>query len=169
MSRPLKNATIVRCCCGGVESDRRSHHRPCLLLRRLSGGLPADRALPDAPTVRDADGGTTYVLYRKDRLQSSKGSALLKGYKLNEKSATNRVVATCCSSPISMTFDDTRHWIPVYRARFQGDAPPLEMRTCTKFRSESSDIPSDVPSYPTFPLKFMAKLVAARIAMLIRR
>jgi hypothetical protein len=44
------------------------------------------------------------------------------------------------------------------------------MRICTKFSSESSDIPSDVPSYPTFsPLKFMAKLVAARIAMLIRR
>ena len=36
------------------------------------------------------------------------------------------------------------------------------MRICTKFSSESSDIPSDVPSYPTFPpLKFMAKLVAA--------
>jgi len=68
-----------------------------------------------------------------------------------------------------MNFDDSKHWVPVYRARFQGDVSPLEMRICTKFKPDSSDVPSDVRSYSTFPFKFVAKLVAARIAMLLHR
>jgi len=93
----------------------------------------------------------------------------MKGHKIRQKSATNRVVATCCNSPMMLNFDDSKWWISVYRARFQGDLPPLEMRICTKFKPEKSDIPNDVPGYPTFPLKFLAKLLAARIAMLLHR
>jgi hypothetical protein len=66
-------------------------------------------------------------------------------------------------------FDDGRHWVSMYRARFQGDIPPLQMRICTKFKPENGDVPSDVPSYSTFPLKFLAKLLADRIAMLLHR
>ena len=61
------------------------------------------------------------------------------------------------------------HWFSVYRAQFQGDVPPLRMRIHTKFKPENVDVPSDVPSYPTWPLKFVTKLLAARIAMLLRR
>ncbi|WP_438014179.1 hypothetical protein WMF18_25045 [Sorangium sp. So ce315] len=43
------------------------------------------------------------------------------------------------------------------------------MRIYTKLKPENSDIPNDVPSYSTFPLRFVAKLVAAKIAMLLRR
>jgi hypothetical protein len=38
---------------------------------------------------------------------------------------------------------------------------------CTKFRPENGDIPRDVPSYPTYPFKFLAKLLVARIAILL--
>jgi hypothetical protein len=66
-------------------------------------------------------------------------------------------------------FDDGKHWVPGYRARFQGAVPPLQMRICTKFKPKISDVPSDVRSCSTFPFKFVAKLVAARIAMLFHR
>jgi hypothetical protein len=45
----------------------------------------------------------------------------------------------------------------------------LQIRICTKFKPENGDLPSDVPSYSSYPLKFLAKLVAARIAMLLHR
>jgi hypothetical protein len=68
-----------------------------------------------------------------------------------------------------MHFDDGKHWVSVYRARFQGDVPPLQMRIFRKFKPGNSDVPSDVRSYSTVPLKFAAKLVAAKVAMLLHR
>jgi len=126
-------------------------------------------ALPNAPPLRDSDGGTAYILYRKDRVECSTGRALLKSHKIREKSPTNRVVATCCNSGILLSFDDRKHWVSMYRARFQKGAPPLEMRICTKFKRGTSELPSDVPSYAKFSFRFLAKLLAARIAMLLQR
>ena len=68
-----------------------------------------------------------------------------------------------------LNFDDGKHWDSVYGARFQGVAPPLQMRICTKFKPQSGDVPNDVRGYSGFPLKFVAKLVAAKIAMLLLR
>ncbi|SEE62226.1 Uncharacterized conserved protein [Rhizobiales bacterium GAS191] len=126
-------------------------------------------ASPSARPVQDPDGGTAYILYRKDRVTCSRGALLLKRHKIRETSATNRVIATCCNSAMFLNFDDGKHWIDVYRARFQGHIPPLEMRICTRFKPENGDIPGDLPSYSAFPLKFLAKLLGARIAMLLHR
>jgi hypothetical protein len=71
-------------------------------------------ALPNAPSVCEPDGGTAYVSYRKDRIAYTKGSELLKDYKLDPNSKTNRVVASCCNSAMLMRFDDARHWVPVF-------------------------------------------------------
>ncbi|WP_231511928.1 hypothetical protein [Chondromyces apiculatus] len=125
--------------------------------------------MPGASPVQGPDGGTEFVLYRKDRARCTKGSQLLKRHKLREKSATNRVVATCCNAAMVLDFDDSKHWVSMYRARFQGDAPPLEVRVCTKFKPESSVLPDDVPSHSMYPFKFVTKLIAARIAMLFQR
>jgi hypothetical protein len=57
----------------------------------------------------------------------------------------------------------------MYRARFQGDIPALQMRIFTKFKPAHGDVPRDVPSYATFPVKFLLKLLGARIAMLLYR
>src|SRR3712207_1577 len=54
-------------------------------------------------------------------------------------------------SAMFMNFDDGKHWVPVYRARFQGDIRPLQMRIYTKFKPENSDVPSDVRSYSLSP------------------
>ena len=70
---------------------------------------------PNAAPVRDPDGGTAYVLYRRDRIECSKGASLLKSYKIRESSVTNRVVATCCNSAMFMNFDKGPHWVSAYR------------------------------------------------------
>ena len=168
IARPVRT---IRCACGGVELEARGAPIASLVCccDDCQEGSRQVEALPGAGPVRDAYGGTPYVLYRKDRLQAGRGAGLLKACRLVEKSATNRVVATCCNSAMSMTFDDARHWVAVYRARFQDDAPPLEMRICTKFLPKGTVVPSDVPAFPTFPLAFMVKLVVARVAMLFGR
>ena len=166
-----KNDMIARCSCGSVELEASGApvvSNVCYCDDCQEGSRQIE-ALPKAPPVRDPDGGTAYLVYRKDRVKCSRGAPLLKGYKIKEKSATNRVVATCCNSFMMLKFADSRHWVSIYRARFQGEIPPLQMRICTKFKPPSSDAPSDVPSFPGFPLRFIAKLVAAKIAMLLHR
>lgn len=121
--------------------------------------------LPDARTIATADGGTEFVVYREDRLKTLQGAEHLKHYKLSGDSATTRVVAGCCNAPMVMEFSDFRHWASIYRARFEDDAPPLEVRMCTKFKPEGAEIPADVPSVSSYSLKFMGKLLLARIAM----
>jgi hypothetical protein len=43
------------------------------------------------------------------------------------------------------------------------------MRVQTKYKPEKAFLPDDIPSYPGFPFKFIAKLVLAKIAMTIGR
>lgn len=123
-------------------------------------------ALPDALPVLEPDGGTPYVLYRKDRYTVTQGEELLRDYKLKEESNTSRVVATCCNSAIFVRVDGMGHWISVYRERMLGEVPPIEMRVQTQFKPEGSTIPDDLPSYSGYPLRFIGKLLTSRIAML---
>jgi hypothetical protein len=124
-------------------------------------------ALPGAPQVQVPDGGTAYVAYRKDRVRKVNGADLLKALKLRPTSSTNRVIASCCNAPLFLSFDDGKHWIDVYRERIGADAPPLEMRVCTKFAREARSIPADIPRYAGYPLVFLARLVVAKIGMLL--
>ncbi len=171
MSEPKQEEMIVRCSCERVEVkligppivSAACHCQDC------DAGARQIEALPNATPVRDADGATSYVLYRKDRVKFSNGAQLLQGHKIKEKSVTNRVVATCCNTAMFVNFDRGPHWVSVYRARLERDAPALQMRINTKFRRANTHIPNDVPSYPTFPLSLAAKLIASRIAMLLRR
>ena len=126
-------------------------------------------ALPNAVAVLEPGGGTAYLLFRKDRICCAQGDALLKSYKLEETSATKRVVATCCNSAMFVNFDKGPHWVSAYRARFHGDLPPVEMRICTKFRPGDAELPGDAPNYSGYPLRLMARLFVARVAMLLRQ
>jgi hypothetical protein len=169
---PPKTDTTASCSCGSVELEAIGAPITSVVCYcdDCQEGSRRIEALPNAPPVRDSDGGTAYILYRKDRVKCSRGALLLKSYKIREKSATNRVVATCCNSAMFLNFDDGKHWVDVYRSRFKGDLPPLQMRICTKFQpANGGDVPSDVPGYSTFPLKFLAKLLGARIAILLHR
>jgi hypothetical protein len=126
-------------------------------------------ALPGAPPILGPDGGTPYILYRKDRVNYTKGAGLLKAYKTDEKSTTSRVVASCCNSAIVMRFDDAKYWVPMYRARFEGDLPPLQFRLCTKFKPANAQIPTDIPSSKMYPPGFMWVLLSTRLSMLFGR
>jgi hypothetical protein len=161
---------IARCTCGNVEYEATGD--PILGVAcycdNCQEGARRVEALPGAPPVRDPDGGVSYILYRKDRVRCTKGGGFVQSQKLRQKTDTNRVVATCCNSAMAMTFDDSKHWVPVYRARLK-DPPPLDMRICTKFAPDAAAIPRDVPSYPGFSVKFIWKLLGARLAMALGR
>jgi hypothetical protein len=171
MSALTKITRTVSCSCGSValEAIGAPIVSAVCYCDDCQAGARRIEALPDAGPVQDPDGGTAYIVYRKDRVRRARGAHLLKGLKLQEKSATNRVIATCCNSAMFLNFDDGKHWIDVYRARIQGDIPPLQMRICTKFKPGTNSIPSDAPGYPGYPFRLLAKLLGAKIAMLLRR
>lgn len=125
----------------------------------------AFEALPGAPAVVGADGGTPYVLARKDRLHWLSGSEQLGEHRLAPGSPTRRFVARCCNAPIALEFTKG-HWLSVYSARIpEGERPPAEMRTIVGDRPEGVELPADIPNYRTPSGKFMWRLMTAWIAM----
>lgn len=166
-----ENRGIAACLCGSVELELFGAPMATVACHcdDCQEGARQIEALPNAPPVQDPDGGTVYVLYRKDRVKCTRGAAHLRSHKIRQSSATNRVVATCCNAAMLLNFDDTKHWVDVYRSRIKTDVPPLQMRICTKFAPAGGAVPTDVPGYPSYPFKFIAKLVGARIAMLFHR
>jgi len=121
-------------------------------------------ALSGATAVLDADGGTAYVLYRKDRFECTRGRELLRVLRLKDSSPTRRVVAGCCNSPMYLDFEKG-HWVNVFRPRLGAGPPRVQMGIQGRFR-RSGGAPADVPVYRAFPPKFFARLLWARIAML---
>ena len=124
--------------------------------------------LPSAPKVLDADGGTPVLLYRKDRVQCIKGLEHLEARRLRSDSPSRRVLATCCNSPMFGDFTKG-HWLSLYRKRFCGSVPPLQMRIMTKERPAGVVLSNDVPNYEGFSGKFALKLLASWIAMGFRK
>jgi hypothetical protein len=124
--------------------------------------------LPAAPPLLDPDGGTSMILYRKDRVQCVTGQQYLEEYRLKPGSATRRVVATCCNSAMFLDFTKG-HWLSMFRNRFATGAPPLEMRVMTAERRAGVALAEDLPNYPRHSGKFMLKLIGSWIAMGFRR
>jgi hypothetical protein len=170
MSKAPKTRLTVPCSCGSVEFEATGAPITSVVCYcdSCQEGSRQIEALPNGRSVCDSDGGTAYALYRKDRVEYSKGTTLLRGYKLREESSTKRVVAACCNSPMFLEFEKG-HWLSIYRTALRGDLPSLDVRVHTKSKPAGSDLPNDVPSYPGYSAKFMAKLFAAWIAMVLRR
>jgi len=125
-------------------------------------------ALQGAPPFREPDGGTPYLAYRDDRFRCVAGEDLLTDYRLGERAPTRRVAASCCNSALYLKFGPG-HWVSAYRARFEGDPPPPQMRTQTKFRRSDQPLPNDAPSYRGFGAALFARLIAARLAIAFGR
>jgi hypothetical protein len=124
--------------------------------------------LASAPPVLDPDGGTSVVLYRKDRVRCVMGQEYLEERRLRPDSPTRRVLASCCNS--AMFIDFTKgHWLSILRNRFPAGAPPVEMRVMTGERRAGVELADDLPSYSGRSGRFMLKLIAAWIAMGFRR
>ncbi len=156
---------IATCACGNVQF--KATGEPILsavcYCDNCQAGAQAIEALPNAPAVRDAFGGSPYLTYREDRWACIRGENLLRGLKLSETAPTTRYVATCCNSGMYLKYGPG-WWVSVYRVRF-ADPPPLQMRTQTKFVAPGVILPQDVPIYRSFPVALFARLSAARVAM----
>lgn len=53
--------------------------------------------------------------------------------------------------------------------RSAGEVVPLQMRICTKSRPAGEPPSGDARSYPGYPVRFIAKLIAAQVAMWVGR
>ena len=114
------------------------------------------------------DGGTDYVLYRKDRVRCIRGGDLLEDRRLKPDLPTNRMYARCCDTAMFVDFTKG-HWLTVYRSRLPKDIPPATMRVMTAARPEGVVLPEDMANYPGHSGKFMMKLLRAWMAMGFRR
>jgi hypothetical protein len=158
------------CACGRVRCEARGApiiSAVCYCDDCQRGGAQIE-ALPGAPAVVDPDGGTPYLTYRDDRFRCVSGAELLSGYKIKDGAPTRRMVASCCNTGMYLKFGPG-HWVSAYRGRFAGDAPPIEMRNQTRFRSGGLPIPTDAPSYRGYPPKLLWRLLTSRLAMMLGR
>jgi hypothetical protein len=171
MDKSLRTTATVNCACGQVSVKAIGTPITCVVCYcdDCQEGARQIQSLPNAISVQDPDGGTGYLVYRKDRVTCLKGTSLLRHHKIRKSSATNRVIATCCNSAMFLNFDDGKHWVDLYRSRCQGDVLPAQMRICTKFKSEGPTIPTDVRQYARYPISFLMKLVLAKAAMMLHR
>jgi hypothetical protein len=167
MSTAARNFT-VRCACRSVTLETFGApivSTSCYCNSCQAAGRQIEE-LPSAPAVLDPDGGTPYIVYRKDRVICLTGAEHLAERRLKPESPTRRVVATCCNSAMFLDFTKG-HWLSIYRGRFPQDAPALEMRVMTGHAP--GGIPVDVPHYRGQSGKFMWRLLASRLAMLASR
>lgn len=121
-------------------------------------------AVPASPPFTGTDGGTPFVLYRKDRVEFPSSQAL-REHRLSSQSSTRRVIAACCGAPMFLEFEKG-HWVSVYAARIpEAERPPLEMRTMTGDAPPDTVFTDRVPSYRTHSVPFMARLLWAWVLM----
>ena len=156
----------ISCRCGAVAFEATGKpimSAACYCASCQEAGARIER-LPDAPPVLDADGGTSFVLHRKDRVRCTGGSDLLEDHRLSPDAPTRRVVAGCCNSAMFLEFSKG-HWLSLYRNRISGDAPPLEIRVMTRDCREGVVLADDLPTYATHSGKFMWRLLSAWAAM----
>jgi hypothetical protein len=67
---------------------------------------------------------------------------------------------------VVLTFDDGKHWVDVYRVSVIGHLPPLQMLMCTMYR-QAGALDTTVPAFSRYPFGLVAKLLAAKVAMIL--
>lgn len=166
----MQEHTSASCRCGKVRLEIAGApilHGICYCAScQKAGGL--HHATPGADAIVADDGGTDYILYRKDRVRCVQGGDLLEERRLKPDSPTRRMVARCCNTAMFLDFTKG-HWLSIYRGRLPGDIPPATMRVMTAARPQSVTLPDDMANYPGLSGRFMLKLVGAWIAMGFKR
>ncbi len=166
MSVPQQKSLTASCRCGAVVLQMAGApivRAVCYCASCQEAGRQIEQ-MPGAPPVLDADGGTDFVLYRKDRVLCVRGGERMEARRLKPGSPTRRMVATCCNSAMALDFTKG-HWLTLYRDRLPEPLPPLEMRVMTADRREGVALPDDVPNFAAHSGKFMWKLLAAWVSM----
>jgi hypothetical protein len=170
MSAKQQTSLMASCRCGVVALEVVGPpivHTACYCASCQQAGRRIEQ-LAKAPPVLGADGGTDYLLYRKDRVSCLRGGDRLEALRLKPDAPTRRMVAACCNSAMFLDFTKG-HWLTLYSARLPDPLPPLEMRVMTADRPEGVVLPDDVPAYPGHTGRFMGKLLKAWAAMGFRR
>ena len=159
--------TDLTCRCGEVHLTVESKPMlavecQCESCRKASAFLSR---LPGATAVSSATGGTQYVLYRKDRIRIVAGREWLRNFRLGPHTATRRVIATCCNSPVLVEFKGG-HWASLYGNLWAtGTLPRLDLRTQTGDAPPGTGLDRSVPAGGWETAKFYGKLFAAWAAM----
>ncbi len=68
-----------------------------------------------------------------------------------------------------LAFDNSQHWITVYHQRIHDKVPPLESRIMTKYLSPDCKLPDNPPSYRTFPVLMVVRILYSKMLMLVGR
>ncbi len=122
-------------------------------------------ALPNAPTFLAKNGGTPFILCRKDRVAIEKGREHLGAFRLNPKTSTRRIVAKCCNTPVFLEFKGG-HWMSVYSVVWPASTlPPMELRTMTSDLPDPTLLDETIPNKKHQSIAFFAKLLWAWAAM----
>lgn len=163
----MSQLTRLQCTCGQVQLDVErapiiSAECHCNSCRAAGGRLSG---LANVAPFLEANGGTRFVLYRKDRIHFRQGMALLKEFRLTPTSTTRRVVASCCHTPVFLEFENG-HWLSLYACMWpRASLPALDLRTMTSDLPDTSVLSADVPSGKWPTTAFYAKLLGAWVAM----
>ena len=120
-------------------------------------------------SLANADGGTEFMVFRRDRIACRRGKDRLQAMRLTDTTRTRRMIASCCATPMYLAFDDKRPWASAFRSNFGADAPPVEMRICTRFRRSDDKAEDRLPSHSGYPPAMMARILAAWPLMLFSR
>jgi hypothetical protein len=121
-----------------------------------------------APAV-SGDGGTEFMVFRRDRIACTRGADRLRAMRLTDASKTRRMIAGCCATPMYLAFDDGRPWVSAFRGSFGAGAPAVEMRICTRFRRSDVAVEDGLRSYPGYPVGMMVRIMAVWPLMLFSR
>src|SRR5258708_7059585 len=124
------------CRCGAVVLEVTGPpivHTACYCASCQEAGRRIEQ-FPDAPPILDANGGTDFVLYRKDRVRCVQGGERLEAHRPKPESPTRRMVAACClhlqrltaRRPLQLAPPSTtkQHWV-----RKSPAAPTSEIST----------------------------------------
>ena len=167
----MRNAKIsAPCRCGKLELEIAGSpivHGICYCASCQEAGR-RHQAVSGADLVLAEDGGTDYVLYRKDRVRCVRGGEHFEERRLKPASPTRRLFARCCNTAMFLDFTKG-HWLTVYRGRLPADIPPATMRMMTADRPEGPPLSDDMANYAGHAGKFMLKLLGAWAAMGFKR
>ena len=162
---------LLRCQCGAVECIGQG--APILTTVCYCDDCQAAarqlEALPGAPPMMDADGGTALTLFRANRFAAARGGERLVSHKLRPESITSRMVANCCNSAMYLAFDKGPHWVSTIRNRLVGDVPPVKYRVMTRYRTSTLPFPDNAPTAKGFSLRFLGSMIRDAIAAKVGR
>ena len=101
---------VAHCRCGAVEIG--AWGEPIVVTTCYCDDCQAAaKRLAESANVALAahdDGGTEFMLFRRDRIACTRGAENLQAMRLTAASKTRRMIAGCCATPMYVGFDDKK-------------------------------------------------------------